>query len=280
MRRSAAFCLFVVFAAFAMGFAQGRQGVTETDNLKLEREKFEFEKRQSTRGLVLGFILTTVGGAYITWLLSTRSWSRQTKIDLYRKRYDEGTAFLDDFSNAVGRRFFMMQRFLWALGGPDSERIKRVEGEYFETVTAWNASYWVYRNKIRLLIDDAYANTFLDYQDDSRLEHPQSLHYLFVKAHREVQRASRGEIAKDDAQLAVDNLNWACSSFLENLTTSFLNRATSLQLLRAPSQRRSSLKTALDERHNLSIPPRFWEGLPDAQPPNPDASADSKGPQT
>jgi hypothetical protein len=280
MKRPAAVYLFFILSASVIGFGQARQGAAEADTLKLEREKFEFEKKQSTRAIVFGFILTTIGGAYVTWLLSTRSWPRQTRIDLFRKRYDEGTVFLDDFSRAVGRRFFLMQRLLWAMGGPDPERIQRLEREYFEAVTAWNASYWVYRNKIRLLVDDAYANAFLDYQDDFRGEHPQSLHYLFVKAHREVQKANTGELSKDDAQSAVDNLNWACSSFLENLTTSFLNRATSLQLLRVPSQQSSSLRTALEGRHNLTVPPRFWEGALHAPPKSAKTTADAEGSQS
>jgi predicted secreted protein len=248
----------VLFAAFPFGLGQSRQEATEAEKLKLDQEKFAYEKYQSSRNLFIGFILTTIGGAYVTWLFSTRTWHRQTRIDLYRRRYEEGTAFLDTFAKAVGERYFLMQRFLWILGDADTKRIQRIEKEYFLSVISWNASYWVNRNKIRLLVDDKQANAFLDYQDDFRLETPQSLHYLFVKAHRHVLKAKAGEISKADAQPAVDNLNWACSTYLENLTTSFLDKATSLQLLKTPSLRDSSLKAAIEQRPGLSIPPRLW----------------------
>jgi len=255
--RVAVFVL-VVFGAFASVHAQSNADNTEARKLRLEQEKFEFEKRQSDRNLILSFILTTVGGASLTWLLTTRSWSRQTKLELYRKRFDEGSEFLDQFSKAVGERFFLMQRFLWNLNDSDPAVVERLAKEYFRSVKSWNASYWLFRNKIRLFVDDSQANAFLDYQDDLRLEQPQSLHYLFVKAHRYVLKAREGALPTHEAQTVVDSLNWACSTFLENLTTSFLNKATSLQLLKTPSTETSSLKNAIGER-NLPIPPRLWK---------------------
>src|SRR5215469_565121 len=255
--RVAVFVL-VVFGAFASVHAQSNADNTEARKLRLEQEKFEFEKRQSDRNLILSFVLTTVGGASLTWLLTTRSWSRQTKLELYRKRFDEGSEFLDQFSKAVGERFFLMQRFLWNLNDSDPAVVERLAKEYFRSVKSWNASYWLFRNKIRLFVDDSQANAFLDYQDDLRLEQPQSLHYLFVKAHRYVLKAREGALPTHEAQTVVDSLNWACSTFLENLTTSFLNKATSLQLLKTPSTETSSLKNAIGER-NLPIPPRLWK---------------------
>jgi hypothetical protein len=259
MRRLSVWCFFMFFGFSTVGFTQSHQDTTEAEKLKLEKEKFAYEKYQSTRNLIFGFVLTTAGGAFITWILSTRAWSRQTKIDLYRRRFEEGAAFLDAFSKAVGERYFLMQRFLWVLGDADTTRVERLEKEYFLSVVAWNSSYWVNRNKIRLLVDDRQANAFLDYQDDFRLDNPQSLHYLFVKAHRDVLKAKGGELSKLEAQVSVDNLNWACSTYLENLTTSFLNRATSLQLLTTPSPQDSSLKAAIQQRPELSIPPRLWD---------------------
>ena len=40
--------------------------------------------------VIITFLLTTVIGALWTSFLSTTSWRRQTKVDLFRKRYDEG----------------------------------------------------------------------------------------------------------------------------------------------------------------------------------------------
>jgi hypothetical protein len=257
MRRLLLWC-FILFGLFGLSLAESGSQSIEAEKLKLEKDKFAYEQRQSTRNLILGFLLTTVGGAYVTWLFSTRTWHRQTTIDLYRKRFEEGTAFLDSFAKAVGERYYLLQRLLWALGDADPQRIERTEKDYFVSVVAWNATYWVNRNKIRLLVDDTQANAFLDYKDDFNQESPQSLHYLFVKAHRYVQKAKAKDISRDVAQAAVDDLNWACSTFLENLTTSFLDKAVSLQLLKSPTFRPSSLKAAIKQRPRM-VPPRLWD---------------------
>lgn len=255
--------MLVLLMLCGSALAQARQDSTETQKLALEREQFEFEKQQSNRTLFLGFLLTTAGGAYLTWLLSTRTWSRQTKMELHRKRFEEGNAFLEDFSKGVGLRFFLLQRYLWALGGGDPQRISRVEKDYFKNLVEWNSQYWHRRNKIRLLIDDTQANAFLDYQDDFRPDSPESLHYLFVKAHAEVQRVKDGTLSKSEAQSSVDTLNWACSTYLENLTTMFLKRAASVQLLRTPAPQESSLKSGLrGGRSGAAVPPRLWNLQP------------------
>jgi len=251
----------ILLASLFATHAQSIPSSTDAAKLKLDQEKFAYEKSQSNRNLILGFVLTTAGGSYITWLLGTRTWNRQTKIDLYRQRVEEGTAFLDTFSQAVGERYFLMQRLLWMLGDQDAKRLERLEKEYFRCVVHWNSTYWFNRNKIRLLVSDEQANAFLDYQDDFRPDQPQSLHYLFVKAHREVLKTKAGNISRSEAQATVDNLNWACSAYLENLTTSFLDRTTSIQLLQAPSAAVSSLKAGIRHRPGQSIPPRLWGRL-------------------
>ena len=118
--------------------------------------------------------------------------------------------------------------------GSEQPSLKKKEIDYFKVVAEWNASLRTNRNKIRLLVGEMQANNFLDYQDDFRQNEPQSLHYRFVKAHRSAMRVKKKEMAAASAQVEVDKLNWACSDFLEGLTTDFLKRAASLQLLEMP----------------------------------------------
>jgi len=214
----------------------------------------------SKLGLLLtAFLLTTVSGALLSALLKSAFWQRQTRVDLFRKRYEEGARFLDSFSKSVGARFFALQRFLWAVRDVNDERLREIEAYYFKTVVRWNSTYWMNRNKIRLLVGDDHANAFLDYRDDFRLENPESLHYQFVKAHRYVLRARRNEITVDDAQKVVDDLNWVCSGLLETITTEFLRKATSLELLEVPPADASTLSKAIQERSREPKPPRLWD---------------------
>jgi len=187
--------------------------------------------------LVSGFVLTTILGGLLSLWFQRASWKRQTRVDLFRKRYEEGTQFLDELSDHIGKRFFALQRFVWSLQNSTEEQRANIEKEYFTIVAGWNARLRTYRNKIRLLVSEEQADRFLDYQDDYRPQDPQSLHYILVKAHNAVVDAKKGKIEIANAQRVVDELNWACSKFLEALTTSFLERATTLQLLEPPESR-------------------------------------------
>jgi len=182
--------------------------------------------------LLFGFVLTTIGGMWLANWLDRTSWQRQTRIDLYKRRYEEGIQFLDTLSQLIGRRHFQLQRVLWALKDMEDnpEKLEEIEEEYFEIVGDWNASYWMHRNKIRLLVGEQYANLFLDYGDDQR-EKAHSVHYSFVQAHRAVQQAKAGEVEAEEAQEKVNDLSRVCSSFQELVTYEFRKKAASLELL-------------------------------------------------
>ena len=184
--------------------------------------------------LLLGFVLTTVFGGVIGYWFKQRSWQVETEHALHRARYDEGVRFLDALSDQVGRRYFLLQRYLWAIEESDREKILNRENEYFTSVVEWNASFWRNRNKIRLLVNEHQANLFLDYADDRAGDRPTSLHYKFAAAHRAVLKAKTSPDLRQAAKEHVEELNWKASVFLERLTTEFVQRATRLQLLQIP----------------------------------------------
>lgn len=179
-------------------------------------------------------LLTTIVAGFLGYFLSGRTWRTQTEHAIYKARLEEGTQFLDDLSNQVGKRFFLLQRLYWAIEAGDPERIVAGEKEYFAAVLEWNSCFWRNRNKIRLLVNEDQANQFLDYRDDQRGLNPHSLHYKFVVAHRTVMDAKTSGILLG-AAAQVTELNWKCSVFLELLTTEFLRRVTDLKLLQLPS---------------------------------------------
>ncbi len=185
--------------------------------------------------VIFGFLLTTVLGGFWGFLLKKRSWQMETEHSIHMARFDEGVKFLDTLSEQVGKRFFLLQRFFWAIEEGNQEKILEREKEYFSTVTDWNSSFWRNRNKIRLLVNEDQANHFLDYRDDNAGDQPRSLHYKFVVAHRAILVAKTNRESLPAAQAQVVELNWKCSVFLERLTTEFLRRVTNLQLLQVPS---------------------------------------------
>lgn len=185
--------------------------------------------------LIVGFLLSSILGAFWAFTLRRRSWEEQTRHALYQARFDEGTAFLDDLSELIGRRFFLLQRLWWAIEEGDTQAIDRCETPYFEVVEEWNAKFWRNRNKIRLLVGEEQASHFLSYEDDRAGDKPRSVHYKFVVAHRKVMEIRRKNGSMEDARQHVAELNWKCSVYLERLTAVFLKRAASHQLLEAPA---------------------------------------------
>lgn len=185
--------------------------------------------------LIVGFLLSSILGAFWAFTLRRRSWKEETRHALHQARFDEGTVFLDDLSELIGRRFFLLQRLWWAIEGEDAQAIERHKKPYFEVVEEWNAKFWRNRNRIRLLVGEEQASYFLDYEDYHAGDKPRSLHYKFVVAHRKVMAARERDGSLEDARQHVTELNWKCSVFLERLTGVFMKRATALQLLETPT---------------------------------------------
>jgi hypothetical protein len=181
--------------------------------------------------LVLGFIFTTLAGALISWFLQKRTWYRQTRVDLFRKRHEQGSELLDQLSRLIGARSFALQRLLWALESGDDKEITRWQTIGGKIVFRWNENRWNFRNKIRLLLGEPQATAFLDDRDYDFPETPASVHYRFVKAHQYALYAKDGQIDLQTAQDELDDLQRICTLFLEALTTDFADRANTLVLL-------------------------------------------------
>jgi hypothetical protein len=100
---------------------------------------------------VIGFALTTIIGGILVFWLNRTLWRTQTEHAI--ARFDEGIKFLDELSELVGRRYFLLQRLFWALQNSAASKLEDLEKEYFEAVKEWNSRYWRSRNKIRLFVD-------------------------------------------------------------------------------------------------------------------------------
>jgi hypothetical protein len=215
--------------------------------------------------LLFGFLFTTVVGGVLAYLFQWFSWRRQARIDLFRQRYAEGTQLLEQLSSIVDKRYFRLQRLIWAIGDKNAspEKIAAREREYFESVVEWNEKLRSVHNRLRLLVGDAEALQFLDYADDHRPKEPRSLHYRFVKAHKAVMEAKDNRAVAPQAKVEVDRLNWRVSRFAYDVTTLFMARASSLALLRsaAPSTEETKVR-------QISGPP----GLDQRGPSNEDAN--------
>ncbi|MEJ0074011.1 MAG: hypothetical protein WDO17_00950 [Alphaproteobacteria bacterium] len=188
--------------------------------------------------LLVGFVLTSIIGAVLSAWLQQRNWKRQTQLSLFQKRYDEGVKFLDDLSDLIGKRYFALQKLIWALRDRRSYDLEKVTAEYHECVQEWNGKLRTMRGKARLLVGEDRALDFLDYNDDRDPDKPHSLHYVFVKAGRTAIAAKSDPEQMDKAEQQVAQLNWLCSNLLDDMTSDFLKRAARLEILDIPIARR------------------------------------------
>lgn len=193
--------------------------------------------------LLSGFLFTTIAGAVLSNNLQRASWDRQTRLDLFKKRYEEGIQFLDSLSTLIGKRFFELQRLLWAMKHPDKYDLAATGKGYFAIVCEWNTHLRANRNKVRLLIGHDEADHFLDFGDEERLDNPQSIHYIIRKAHNTVMDARDNKCGMAEAQREVHIANVACTGFMERITDNFLVRATNLDLLQIPQSAQKTVST-------------------------------------
>jgi hypothetical protein len=209
---------------------------------------FRVDPKNLTPLVAFVAVIGTLVGVCLTSLFANLRWRNETKFQIQNDRFTEGREFIDDLSELIGKRYFLLYRYLNSIieSEPD-DTIDEKEKEYFKVVKTWNYCSRKNMNKIRLLIDDKCALRFLNFDDDYQPDDPYSLHYKFVIAHNavwEVRKAktSAQPVAEDvlkekvtDAKHKVELLNWACSTFLESITTRFVKRAVHLQLLKVPT---------------------------------------------
>lgn len=197
--------------------------------------------------LLVGFVLTGLIGALLSASFQKAAWRRETRLELFRRRYDEGVAFLDALSELIGRRLFATQQMLWTIQrGLDEPHVIQVAKSLNEATEVWNNRLWMNRAKIRLLVGDVQADRFLS-ETDHRGQTEQDLHSAFVQAHQSVVELSEGRGHMETTDNAVRHLNRACSEFLEALTNDFLRRASSLEILEVPGSSRPQTQRGNNE---------------------------------
>ena len=154
---------------------------------------------------------------------------------LFRRRYDEGVNLLEELGKLIGRRYFALRQMLWTIERRlDKQHLTEDARSLNEATEEWNNRLRMSRAKIRLLAGETRADQFLAYSDDGGKAGQSSLHRAFVDAHQAVVDLSEGKGSIEKAELAVRDLDRACSDFLERLTDDFLRRASSLEILEIP----------------------------------------------
>lgn len=147
---------------------------------------------ENVLGIVVGFVLTTIGGGWWAARLQERSWARQNDVRLREAENERAGAACQELTLLLDRRLYRMLRLLWAAEASDLEEIDKRREEYLEVLFAWNDRLNANLSLVGSFFGDA-ARTQLD-----------GLYEEFKRVGREVEavvRAARaGEPTRELAQ--------------------------------------------------------------------------------
>ncbi len=92
--------------------------------------------------LVVGFVLTTVGGAVLGYLLQNRSWSRQREVTLVQAEREAALRVFEELSTLMDRRLYRMRRLEGVLSDEEAadDELERARADYRAVLFEWNDS--------------------------------------------------------------------------------------------------------------------------------------------
>jgi hypothetical protein len=191
--------------------------------------------------LILGFVLTSVLGTFLSDRLQERSWQKEKKFEILKIKLEEGQNSLEEISDLINRRFYRLQNVYIFIVQGDKVNAERSWAEYIEVVEEWNAKLIINQNKIRRLVNDEEALKFNNYETDNLNNNdPISIHGKFYVVHQEIldllrclkrEKCSITKEQKDKVNKMLRDLDYVTDNFIDNISTIFLQRTIELESL-------------------------------------------------
>jgi hypothetical protein len=143
--------------------------------------------------LVIGFVLTTMLGTYISERFQQKNWEETQNAEFLRRKLDKQEALINDVSKLISNRAFRLERLEWALedhvnhrkklDDKERERLMGLWDDYYSKVIAWNENYKMHYIKLKYLAGDTVASMFYVSELEARGEEPTTVYGKFVQAH-------------------------------------------------------------------------------------------------
>ncbi len=209
--------------------------------------------------LVLGFLLTGVLGAWLTDRFQEASWRRQAELEAQRRAYEwerektfellrhrlqEGLRSLENVSETMNRRLFMMEKAFNVVRKKSKKPPSELWAEYEDAVDEWNIKLKYYEEDLRRLVGDEFADELNDYETDQytlvghcpdSANNVRSIHSKFWCANRSLDFlitselcAERGKTIRTTADL-IRALNYQTDAFVARAGSVFLDRSAELE---------------------------------------------------
>jgi len=157
--------------------------------------------------LLLGFLVTTTGGATLNWVIQTTASDNERRFQMYKIRLDEAKLLQKELLESSTTRLFYLEQILSRLGDPDQkpESLRKYwNNKYSPVKDNWNRNLLRWQAQSRVLfskdIPDAIVteaeNPLIVHDDvDENLDEayykkhePRTVHGAFVKAHATIYR--------------------------------------------------------------------------------------------
>jgi hypothetical protein len=94
--------------------------------------------------VILGFVLTTVLGGFLGYVLQRRSWAHQYRVQAAADRREKATLLFDELSRLLDKRLYRMRRLYWSLGDhrprQESKESRARMAAYVAILFEWNDS--------------------------------------------------------------------------------------------------------------------------------------------
>ena len=204
--------------------------------------------------LLLGFVLTTILGAYFTERIQRKArerqvefeirrqnfeWERNRKFEILKRKIDDGEKSLEEISDLINLRYFRLHNVFSNILTNDVSSARQNWKEYMETVEIWNVKLIINQNKLARLVSREVSLEFNNYETDIKnLHDPNSIHGEFFIAHNNVLSLlnclknpsciiTKKEIQQTNEILR--DLDYHTDSFIDKISNLFLQRAYELE---------------------------------------------------
>jgi len=134
--------------------------------------------------LLIGFILSGLVGTYINDKYQRATFQREKKFLILSKSIEDSSKFIEQISGRINKRFFGIQRVLWAIEKGHLSKGKDIWQQYYSSVIEWNQNVNADYGKLFRLFGIDIALEYLDYHDETRGNEPLSIHGKFFIVHK------------------------------------------------------------------------------------------------
>lgn len=140
--------------------------------------------------IIVAIVLSTAAGSLLAYVFQSMQWRRQKRFELLQHQLREGKQLADEVTQLINRRFFALQRLLWAIEEKNG-RIDEMWKNYYADVILWNQSLTSIRIRTRLFAGAEVADLLVNDADLDKSSKPKSIHYGMRNLHTKILAAKQ-----------------------------------------------------------------------------------------